>query len=40
MKRIIKDMLPLLFELTIYGAFIALILTTAICGEVTLLRSM
>ena len=36
----IKEMLPLLFELTIYGAFIALILTTAICGAVTLLQSM
>ena len=40
MKRIIKDMLPLLFELTIYGGFIVLILTTAICGAVTLLQSM
>ena len=36
----IKEMLPLLFELTIYGAFIALILTAAICGAVTLLQSM
>jgi len=40
MKRIIKDMLPLLFELTIYSGFIVLILTTAICGAVTLLQSM
>ena len=43
MKRIIsiiQDMLPLLFELTISGAFIILILTTAICGAVTLLQSM
>ena len=38
--KYIKEILPLLFELTIYGAFIALILTTAICGAVTLLRSM
>ena len=40
MKRIIKDMLPLLFELNIYSGFIVLILTTAICGAVTLLQSM
>ena len=38
--KYIKEMLPLLFELIIYGAFIALILTTAICGAVTLLRGM
>ena len=39
MKRIIKDMLPLLVDLTIYGCCIAVILTAAICGAVTLLQS-